>query len=86
MKRYVSNAIAAITYTNPSRPQSKGLEASPGASLYLVVSALDLYKTALFDGSVTYFELFLKIYLGNFRGLSFMILYSICMRLESRIS
>lgn len=36
------NILSAITYTNPSRPQSKGREASCGVPLYFVVKALDL--------------------------------------------
>lgn len=31
-----------LSYTNPSRPQSKGLEASSGVELYLVAKALNL--------------------------------------------
>lgn len=37
----------ACTHTNPSRPQSKGREASGGAELYFVDNALDLKMTNL---------------------------------------
>lgn len=42
-KHYNVLKIMQVAYTNPSRPQSNGLEASFGTELYLVVNALDLH-------------------------------------------